>query len=83
MNLIFGTKIRITGDRINGSEMSVLIVNHRTRVDWKYLWALMYYASQPQCHRMKIALKAPLRHMPSLGEYFILYRKFVRVRVLV
>ncbi|XP_065214672.1 lysocardiolipin acyltransferase 1-like [Planococcus citri] len=67
MNLIFGTKIRITGDRINAKEISVIITNHRTRIDWNFMWAAMYYACQPQTHRLKIALKAPLRHMPSLG----------------
>lgn len=79
MNLIFGTKIRITGDRINAKEISVIITNHRTRIDWNFMWAAMYYACQPQTHRLKIALKAPLRHMPSLGnrrlvpryEYFL------------
>lgn len=68
MNLVFGTKIHITGDRIDARETSIIITNHRTRVDWNYMWAAMYYASQPQVHRLKIALKAPLRHMPSLGN---------------
>lgn len=67
MNIIFGTKLRISGSRINAKELSIIITNHRTRVDWSFVWALMYYACQPQCHRLKISLKAQLRHMPSLG----------------
>lgn len=75
MNLIFNTKIRITGDRINAKEVSIIIVNHRTRVDWNFLWALMYYGCQPRCHKMKISLKAPVRHMPSLGELICVLSK--------
>lgn len=70
MNIIFGTQFRITGDHIETNEISLLLANHRTRVDWNFLWGLMYYASQPRNHRMKITLKAPLRNVPSLGEYY-------------
>lgn len=78
MNIIFGSKIHVSGDEINGEETSILIVNHRTRVDWNFLWALMYYASIPRCHKMKIALKAELRHMPSLGKYFTVTFKLLK-----
>lgn len=45
-------------------------MNHRTRVDWNFLWAAMYQACMPDiaCHRLKFILKDPIRHIPGPGE---------------
>ncbi|KAG8254542.1 lysocardiolipin acyltransferase 1-like [Homalodisca vitripennis] len=67
MELLFGTKIIVTGDRVRTTECSLLVMNHRTRLDWNFLWAAMFYAAEPQSHRMKFVLKAPLRHAPGPG----------------
>jgi lysocardiolipin and lysophospholipid acyltransferase len=67
MEVLFGTKIVVTGDRVRTGECSLLVMNHRTRLDWNFLWAAMFYAAEPQTHRMKFVLKAPIRHAPGPG----------------
>ncbi|CAB4056048.1 PUS10 [Lepeophtheirus salmonis] len=36
--LIFNSKVTISGDYIRSDESSIFVVNHRTRVDWNYLF---------------------------------------------
>lgn len=72
MELLFGTKIIITGDKVRTSDCSLLVMNHRTRLDWNFLWAAMYYAAEPRNHRMKFVLKAPIRHAPGPGTELVL-----------
>lgn len=45
-------------------------MNHRTRVDWNFLWAAMYQACLPNVatHRLKFVLKDPIRHIPGPGN---------------
>ncbi|KAL1122108.1 hypothetical protein AAG570_003514 [Ranatra chinensis] len=67
MEVLFGTKIVISGDAIYPWERSILVMNHRTRLDWNFLWGAMYYATTPPAHRLKFILKAPIRHTPGPG----------------
>lgn len=67
MELLFGTKIVVTGDRVQATECSLIVMNHRTRLDWNFLWAAMHYAAEPSIHRTKFVLKAPIRHAPGPG----------------
>lgn len=67
MELLFGTRIVISGDKVNSCECSLLVMNHRTRLDWNFLWAAMFYAAEPPAHRLKFVLKAPIRHAPGPG----------------
>lgn len=67
MAIIFGTEVHISGDKILSTENSIILLNHRTRVDWNFFWAVMYFGSKPRSHRAKMVLKDPLRHVPSLG----------------
>ncbi|XP_032691038.1 lysocardiolipin acyltransferase 1-like isoform X1 [Odontomachus brunneus] len=66
---MFGVKIYVSGDHISPHESAVLVMNHRTRVDWNFLWAAMYQACMPNvaCHRLKFVLKDPIRHIPGPG----------------
>ncbi|XP_050450033.1 lysocardiolipin acyltransferase 1-like isoform X2 [Cataglyphis hispanica] len=66
---IFGVKIYVSGDHISPHESAVLVMNHRTRVDWNFLWAAMYQACMPNVayHRLKFILKDPIRHIPGPG----------------
>ena len=49
-------------------------MNHRTRVDWNFLWAAMYQACLPNVatHRLKFVLKDPIRHIPGPGNVIII-----------
>nr|CAD7428182.1 unnamed protein product [Timema monikensis] len=67
LECILGTKIVVTGDYILPQEASLLVMNHRTRLDWNFLWAAMFHACQPMAHRLKFVLKASIRHLPGPG----------------
>ncbi|XP_053992268.1 lysocardiolipin acyltransferase 1-like isoform X1 [Hylaeus volcanicus] len=64
---VFGVKILVSGDHISPTESAILVMNHRTRVDWNFLWAAMYQACLPSIatHRLKFVLKDPIRHIPG------------------
>ncbi|XP_076635235.1 lysocardiolipin acyltransferase 1 isoform X2 [Colletes latitarsis] len=66
---VFGVQILVSGDHISPTESAILVMNHRTRVDWNFLWAAMYQACLPSIatHRLKFVLKDPIRHIPGPG----------------
>lgn len=68
MECVFGIRIVVSGDPILPQERSLLIMNHRTRTDWNFLWSAMFHACEPPAHRMKFVLKAPIRHIPGPGN---------------
>ncbi|XP_071450616.1 lysocardiolipin acyltransferase 1-like isoform X2 [Hetaerina americana] len=67
MELLFGTRVSLSGDPILSAERSIVLMNHRTRLDWNFLWAAMYHASSPPSHRLKFVLKSAVRHFPGPG----------------
>ncbi|XP_073989489.1 lysocardiolipin acyltransferase 1-like [Rhodnius prolixus] len=82
MEILFDTEFVINGDLILPWEKSVLIMNHRTRLDWNFLWAAMHYGSITPAHRLKFVLKAPIRHAPGPGwvmqmaGFFFIHRRW-------
>lgn len=63
---MFGVKVIITGDAFVPGERSVIIMNHRTRMDWLFLWnCLMRYS---YLRLEKICLKASLKSVPGFGR---------------
>lgn len=67
MKVIFGTDIILSGDVIDAADQALVIMNHRTRLDWNFLWGCMFHASRPSAHRLKMVLKSPIRHAPGPG----------------
>ena len=63
--MFLGIKIVITGDEIRHGERNLLIMNHRTRLDWMYLWSVLVRQSGVKTE--KIILKAPLKFVPGAG----------------
>ncbi|XVF73686.1 hypothetical protein PTKIN_Ptkin13bG0002600 [Pterospermum kingtungense] len=62
------TKVVFSGDNIPQKEHVLLIVNHRTEVDWMYLWDL---AMRKGClGYIKYILKSSLFKLPVLGWGF-------------
>jgi len=62
-----GIKIIVTGD-INlrkSQERSIIILNHRTRLDWMFIWPL--YSRFQSLDKLKVVLKAELKHVPGPG----------------
>ena len=66
LELVFGVKVVITGDGFVPGERSVIIMNHRTRLDWMFLWCCLLRYSYLRME--KICLKAVLKAVPGFGE---------------
>ncbi|CAF3967420.1 unnamed protein product [Rotaria sp. Silwood2] len=63
---LLNIKIVVTGDDLtNDKKRSLIIVNHRTRLDWMYIW--MLHGRYQILNQLKIILKAQLKHIPCLG----------------
>lgn len=79
MLILCGSKIVVTGDDIDHEENSVILLNHRCRLDWMFLWNLLYPKSL--C-KLKIILKKELKFIPGAGwamqvaNYIFLERKW-------
>ncbi|XP_077588124.1 lysocardiolipin acyltransferase 1 [Stigmatopora nigra] len=65
LELVFGVKVVITGDAFVPGERSVIIMNHRTRLDWMFLWCCLLRYSYLRLE--KICLKAVLKTVPGFG----------------
>ncbi|XP_075975245.1 lysocardiolipin acyltransferase 1-like [Anticarsia gemmatalis] len=40
------TELHHFGDYVNADEKTIIVMNHRTRVDWNYVWIALYHATQ-------------------------------------
>lgn len=58
-------QVKITGDHVDFGEAALIICNHRTRVDWMFLWVLCL--RQGQLSGLKIVLKESLKGIPGFG----------------
>ncbi|KAK9887015.1 hypothetical protein WA026_019942 [Henosepilachna vigintioctopunctata] len=70
VQLLCNTKIQVTGDSIKSNEMSILVMNHRTRTDWNYLWPSLYHSIEGMHrfkHSTKFLLKDVIKHAPGPG----------------
>ncbi|XP_042593589.1 lysocardiolipin acyltransferase 1-like isoform X1 [Cyprinus carpio] len=65
LELVFRVKVVITGDGFVPGERSVIIMNHRTRLDWMFLWCCLLRYSFLRLE--KICLKAALKAVPGFG----------------
>ena len=69
MTLVLGVRVRVTGDALLVDESSLLVSNHRTRLDWNFLWAAVFYAGWPTAaHNLKLVLKDEVKRIPGIGE---------------
>uniref|UniRef100_A0A1I7VRS3 PlsC domain-containing protein n=1 Tax=Loa loa TaxID=7209 RepID=A0A1I7VRS3_LOALO len=64
---ILGVKFHITGDMISCSEPALIIMNHRTRLDWMFFWNALYKMDPWLLTTEKISLKQPLKCIPGAG----------------
>jgi len=77
---LFGMRMVFSGDALNTSDRVVLICNHRTRLDWMFLWAFLGRFGRLQ--NFKIYIKRSLRNLPGPGwamqflGFFFLHRKW-------
>ncbi|RVE54030.1 hypothetical protein evm_001433 [Chilo suppressalis] len=40
------TELHHYGDYVNPDEKTIMVINHRTRIDWNYVWIGLYHAMQ-------------------------------------
>jgi lysocardiolipin and lysophospholipid acyltransferase len=66
MQWVFNIKFVVSGDEIRRKDhASVFLSNHRTRLDWMYLWS--YFFHHGRLLNEKIALKSALKKLPGFG----------------
>ncbi|ELU17930.1 hypothetical protein CAPTEDRAFT_172905 [Capitella teleta] len=65
LECFLGMRVVISGDEIRSNEASLLLMNHRTRLDWMYLWSVLLRQSGVKME--KIILKTPLKLIPGAG----------------
>jgi lysocardiolipin and lysophospholipid acyltransferase len=63
---LLGIKIIITGDDLTkDKKRSLILLNHRTRLDWMFIW--MVHSRFEILEQLKIVLKAQLKSLPGAG----------------
>ncbi|CAF0997868.1 unnamed protein product [Didymodactylos carnosus] len=62
---LLGIKVVVTGDNLSKDERTIVILNHRTRLDWMFIW--VPYSRFESLKKLKIVLKAELKHIPGPG----------------
>ncbi|RCN35142.1 Acyltransferase [Ancylostoma caninum] len=67
LELIFGMRVRVSGDEIEYDKPALIIMNHRTRLDWMYMWSALYQMNPWLITSNKISLKAQLQSLPGAG----------------
>ncbi|KAF2984752.1 hypothetical protein EK904_000027 [Melospiza melodia maxima] len=65
LEMVCGAKVVVTGDGFVPGERSVIIMNHRTRMDWMFLWNCLLRYSYLRLE--KICLKSSLKSIPGFG----------------
>lgn len=66
VEVVGGVRIRVTGDALPPGEQVLIITNHRTRIDWLFLWCLAARIQLLPSYR--VILKSDLRSFPWWGE---------------
>ena len=57
LEVVFGVQTFISGDQFRPEENSLILLNHRTRVDWNFMWSALLHATYPANHNAKFVLK--------------------------
>jgi len=67
LELVCGVEFRVFGDLIDREKCAIIVMNHRTRLDWMYFWNALFYMDPWLLTTEKIVLKAMLRNIPGAG----------------
>jgi len=63
---LLGIKIFVTGDDLTkDKKRSIILLNHRTRLDWMFIW--MLHSRFQILKQLKIVLKSELKYIPGPG----------------
>jgi lysocardiolipin and lysophospholipid acyltransferase len=84
MEYLFGIELVVKGVPIDHRKPALIIMNHRTRLDWLFFWNAIYRMDPMLLTTNKISLKGILRFLPGAGfamaanAFLFLYRQFDR-----
>jgi lysocardiolipin and lysophospholipid acyltransferase len=67
MEYLFGIKLFVTGDVIDYAQPALIIMNHRTRLDWLFFWNALFRIDPWLMTSEKISLKGILKYLPGAG----------------
>jgi lysocardiolipin and lysophospholipid acyltransferase len=74
LELVYGIRYVTYGDPIQRATPSLLIANHRTRLDWAMLWPFLaptdpfdFSSSSPLLLSLRIVLKSDIKAIPIIG----------------
>uniref|UniRef100_A0A0R3RT75 PlsC domain-containing protein n=1 Tax=Elaeophora elaphi TaxID=1147741 RepID=A0A0R3RT75_9BILA len=82
IEVLFGARVTVSGMKIDHSEPALIIMNHRTCLDWLFFWNALIRMDPWLLTSQKISLKAIVRHLPGAGwamaqnAYLFLTRRF-------
>ncbi|CAF1607361.1 unnamed protein product [Adineta ricciae] len=63
---LLGIRVVLTGDNLmHDKARSIILLNHRTRLDWLYVW--MLHSRFQILGQLKIVMKASLKRIPAMG----------------
>ncbi|MFH4975822.1 hypothetical protein AB6A40_002531 [Gnathostoma spinigerum] len=63
----YGTRVTVTGEKITPNEPALIIMNHRTCLDWLFFWNVLYQMDPWLLTTEKICLKKALKFLPGAG----------------
>ena len=68
LEVILGMRIVTTGDSMPSGDRSLIIMNHRTHLDWMYFWPVLV---REECgvSTEKIILKSEIKKLPGAGKW--------------
>ncbi|KAI1722764.1 acyltransferase domain-containing protein [Ditylenchus destructor] len=67
MEYFFGVHLHVTGHNIDHTKPGLIIMNHRTRLDWLFFWNALFRMDPWLLTSEKISLKGVLKYMPGFG----------------
>ena len=76
LEVVFGVQTFIGGDQFRPEENSLILLNHRTRNDWNFMWSALFHATHPMSHNAKFVLKEDVKILPGPGKLFFLLSLF-------
>ncbi len=72
ISVLLGVRVRVTGDPLRADENALLVSNHRTRLDWNFLWAAVFHAGWPTAgHNLKLVIKEEVKRIPGIGKFSV------------
>ena len=85
MSVIFGSRTHVRGDRIDHADAAIIIMNHRTRLDWLFFWDALFKIDPWLLTTEKISLKGILKYVPGAGNSlkWIIYSFAMKILVAV